>query len=220
LARLCERVGADAADVERGLRSDPRVGQRAYVSAGPPIAGGTLARDVTLLKEMGKRLGVSTPLVDAIGLSNQLHGQWARDRLTELLSGVVDPRVALLGLTYKPHTNTLRRSAALELATWLAVKGVSVHAFDPAISELPLIYPGIELAESAEAALDRADAAVVATGWPQFRALTAATLVGRMRRPQVVDQAGLLTHLAGDRRIAYVRVGRPRGTTVDSEASG
>lgn len=209
LARIGERVGADSMQVERGLRTDPRVGQRAYVSAGPPFAGGTLARDVTFLSALAGERGLASPLIDAIRTSNDLHKNWARGQVARRLDGVASPRVALLGLTYKPGTDTLRRSQALELGAWLSSNGVQVRGFDPAIQALPANVRGIDLAADVADALEGADAAVLATAWPEFRDLRADVVVARMRRACVVDQAGFVQHLGDDPRIAYVRVGRP-----------
>ncbi|HMC72055.1 MAG TPA: nucleotide sugar dehydrogenase, partial [Mycobacteriales bacterium] len=161
VARICERVGADAAEVERGLRTEPRIGARAYVTAGAPIAGGTLARDVTFLTELARAHDVRSPLMRGIQESNQLHMGWIRDRLSELFADVEAPRVALLGLTYKPGTDTLRRSAAVELARWLSDIGAVVRAYDPAIHELPQHGIPVTLATGIDDALQSADAAVL-----------------------------------------------------------
>jgi UDPglucose 6-dehydrogenase len=210
LARICEQVGADAAEVERGLRSEPRIGRRAYVSAGPPLAGGTLLRDITFLSQLAGEHHLPSPVMDAVKASNQLHQAWTFERAAELLDGVEHPRAAVLGLTYKPGTDTLRRSAAVALARGLAERGVRVSAFDPAIQSLPPALDAISLASTFDAALDGADVAVLATAWPEFRDVSADRLVNRMRRPRLIDQAGFLPHLAGDPRLVYVRVGRPR----------
>lgn len=209
LARICERVGADASDVERGLRSEPRIGRRAYVSPGPPLAGGTLLRDVGFLSQLAAEHGLPSPLIDAVRTSNQLHQGWAFERAVGLLHGVEQPRAAVLGLTYKPGTDTLRRSSALELARVLAERGIRVTAYDPAIRELAPPLGGVEIADTVDAALADADVAVLATAWPEFRELTVERLVGRMRRPRLIDQAGFLPHLASDPRLTYLRVGQP-----------
>jgi UDPglucose 6-dehydrogenase len=209
LARISERVGADAKELERSLRTDPRVGEKAYVSPGAPIAGGTLVRDVEFLRQISRNHGLASPLIGAIHESNQLHMNWARERLMELLSGSASARVALLGLTYKPGTDTLRRSSSVELGKWLLEHGLEVRAFDPAIHSLPADLHAFTLASSLDEALQDTDAAVVATPWPEFKALSADRFVAAMRSPRVVDQAGFLPYLADDARLTYVRVGRP-----------
>jgi UDPglucose 6-dehydrogenase len=214
VARICEQVGADAAEVERGLRSEPRIGQRAYVKAGAPIAGGTLSRDVSFLIELARAHDVQSPILQGIQQSNRAHMGWVHDRLDEMLVGVVAPRVALLGLTYKVGTDTLRRSSAIELARWLLDRAVVVHAYDPAIHELPVDAPALHLASSIDAALAGADVAVLATPWPDFTSIESDRLVRVMRRPQLVDQVGFLPQLAADERVRYVRVGRPLAPRV------
>src|SRR5262245_27246687 len=102
VARICEAVGADAKEVERGLKSEGRIGPRAYLSPGAAFAGGTLARDVRFLIERGHAAGVGTPLLQGVKASNDLHKGWVRQRVGALLAGVERPGVAVLGLTYKP----------------------------------------------------------------------------------------------------------------------
>src|SRR5262249_4304466 len=110
LARVCEAVGADAKEVERGLKSEARIGPKAYLSPGAAFAGGTLARDVGFLIELGQKHHVGTPLFQGVKAGNDLHKDWLRQWLLRLAAGIEGPTVAVLGLTYKPGTNTLRRS--------------------------------------------------------------------------------------------------------------
>src|SRR5205823_4337407 len=119
LARICEAVGADAKEVERGLKSEGRIGPKAYLSPGAAFAGGTLARDIRFLMELAGRGDVGAPLFRGVWESNHVHRSWIRDTVMRLLHGVELPVVAVLGLTYKPGTNTLRRSSSVELCRWL-----------------------------------------------------------------------------------------------------
>lgn len=210
LARVCEAVGADAKEVERGLKSEGRIGPKAYLSPGAAFAGGTLARDIRFLVDLGKRHQTGTPLFCGVWASNKLHKDWVRERLTPLLAGATDPVVAVLGLTYKPGTDTLRRSAAVELCTWLHGLGVRVRACDPAVRRLPDdLAKIVSLCDSPADALAGADVAVIATEWPDFKALSADQFVARMRRPQVIDQNHFLAAaLAGDPRIGYCATGK------------
>jgi UDPglucose 6-dehydrogenase len=210
LARLCEVLGADAKEVERALRSEPRIGVHAYVSPGAAFAGGTLARDLRYLAAFGREHAVATPLVDGVVASNECHREWLRNTLDGLLAGLDQPVVAVLGLTYKPGTNTLRRSSSVELCAWLSGRGVEVRAHDPAVSELPPESRAIaRVCTSATEALTGADVAVVATAWPAYRDLTAEGLQGCMRRPRVVDPSWFLAAALGDAAgLTYVAPGR------------
>jgi len=184
VASLCEQAGADAKQVEQGLKTDERIGPRAYLSPGSAFAGGTLARDVAFLVNRSEQAKVAVPLLSSIRESNEFHKTWPRRRLCSMLGSVGGKRIALLGLTYKPGTDTLRRSAAVELAEWLLMEGASVAAFDPAVQHVPL---NIALCRSAVEALTGADAAVVATEWPVFRELSRQDFVGNMRTAIIID---------------------------------
>jgi UDPglucose 6-dehydrogenase len=210
LARLCEAVGADAKEVERGLKSEARIGPKAYLSPGAAFAGGTLARDVRFLVDFGRQYRVNTPLFQGVIASNQQHKSWAHDRVVRLLGEAGQGTVAVLGLTYKPGTSTLRRSSSVELCRQLHAEGILVRAHDPAVSALPEeLAETVVLCPTAEEALRGADVAVVATQWPDYQALRSEKIVALMHRPQVIDQMHFLAGaLAGDPRITYVATGR------------
>ena len=112
LAVLCERVGADAREVEQGLKSDTRIGNKAYLKPGQAIAGGTLARDVNFLTQTGQKYGIRTPLFNAILESNHAHKRWVCLSVQTTLKNLHHKTIAMLGLTYKAGTDTLRRSIA------------------------------------------------------------------------------------------------------------
>jgi UDPglucose 6-dehydrogenase len=131
-----------------------------------------------------------------------------------VLTDVERPVVAVLGLTYKPGTSTLRRSAAVELCRDLAAEGISIRAFDPAVAALPDdLADVVQFCGSAADALWTADVAVVATEWPEFRNLTAEMVVAKMRRPQIIDQNHFLAATLANRPdIVYLATGRPART--------
>ena len=210
LARLCEAVGADAREVERGLRSEPRIGQKAYIRPGAAFAGGTLARDVVALTALAKTHGDPAALFPAILAGNNAHKDWALGRLEFLLGALQDATVAVLGLTYKPGTDTLRRSGAVELAAKLLRAGARVRCYDPVVRALPPELADAELCGSVAEALSDADAAVVATEWPQIKEADWPALVPTMRRCVVVDANGFL-HLHADKIpcVEYFSVGTP-----------
>lgn len=209
LARLCENVGADAKEVERGLKSEGRIGPKAYLSPGSAFSGGTLARDLRFLAAFGRRYGVATPLLDGVLASNEGHKSWTRDQVSRLLIGVDYPVVAVLGLTYKPETDTLRRSASIELCQWMRKQGHRVKAHDPAVRQLPEELRGdIEMCQTPQQALSGADLAVVATQWPEYRRLGADDFLKAMRRPTVIDPNWFLADMMRHaREIHYITTG-------------
>lgn len=209
LARLAERSGGDAREVERALKTDVRIGPRAYVKPGGAYAGGTLARDIGYLIARGEAVGTSTPFFEGVRRSNDVHRAWALEALTRAFPDLTGVKVTVLGLTYKPGTDTLRRSSSVELCAALIQRGVRVTAFDPMVRQASADVPsGVTIAADAVSALAAADAIVVATEWPDFRTLDAdAVSAGRHDR-LVLDASGFLAKaLQDDSRLRYVMVG-------------
>ncbi len=209
LATLCERAGADAGEVEQALRSEPRIGRQAYVRAGPAFGGGTLARDVRFLEALAQREGVDVPLLAGVRPSNLGHRGWSLRQLRAALSPLAGRTIGVLGLAYKPGTDALRRSTAIELCRALVEEGAAVRAFDPAVRGLPADLGKIVLVPDMAAVADGADAVVLATEWPEFRALSPAVIASRMTGRLVVDAGRFLgATLADDSRLDYRSVGR------------
>jgi UDPglucose 6-dehydrogenase len=217
IATICEQVGADAKEVERGLKSESRIGSRAYLSPGSAFAGGTLARDTVFLRQLGEAHDLPTRLFAAVKASNDAHRSWPQRRLAEILGDVRGQSVAIWGLTYKPGTDTLRRSPSVELCYWLESEGARIRAHDPVVRSLdPPLRDKVILHERALDALDGASALVVGTSWPEYSSVTADQIVSRMRHPLVLDANRFLAPaLQSDPRIRYAAVGTPlRGGVV------
>lgn len=210
IAVLCEQVGADAKAVERGLKSEARIGPKAYLAPGGAFAGGTLARDVSFLTHIGMTNGRTTPLLAGVQASNADHRLWARRTLQRLLGSLDGLCVAVWGLTYKPGTDTLRRSESIALCTWLAEQGARVQTHDPVVATLPEdLARKVTLCRTPLEAARGASALVVATEWPEYASLSAQAIVGAMRQPVVLDPNRFLASTFQGSRATYVAVGAP-----------
>jgi UDPglucose 6-dehydrogenase len=209
IADICEQVGADAKEVERGLKSESRIGPQAYLSPGGAFAGGTLARDIAFLTKLGQQNDLALHLVSAVRASNDAHKNWPHRHLLRLLNEMKGKTIAVWGLTYKVGTDTLRRSIAIELCQWLLEQGAKVQAHDPVVKNLPEQYATINLCASPLEAAQDADALVVATEWPDYRAVSMQETLAVMRSPIVLDANRFLAmsieSLPG---VIYVVVGR------------
>jgi len=150
-------------------------------------------------------------LLSGVHAANNAHRNWPRRKLEELLGNLRERRIAIWGLAYKPGTDTLRRSASVELCEWLVQAGAFVQAHDPAVKSLPAELSGkIHLVATARDALVGAEALVVATEWPEYPTMDAATLVSTMKNPTVLDASRFLASTLGaDSRIRYMTVGKP-----------
>ena len=221
-AAICESVGADAHEVARGLKSERRIGPGAYLQPGDAFAGGTLARDIGFLRDLAERNRLPAHVFAGVAEGNGAHKHWTQRKLLELLGDDVSDGkpltqhvVGIWGLTYKPGTDTLRRSSSVELCRWLVGAGASVQAHDPAVRALPASLAGnVELCPNPLAAVSGADVLVLCTPWPDYRDVPIEDVLAALARPLVVDPAGHLraavTACTGAR---YVCV----GTALNSE---
>ncbi len=194
IANLCDRLGADAVAVGRALKLDKRIGKSALLMPGLGFSGGTLARDVTQLRRFAAELDYRAWLLDAIVEVNEGTFDEIIVRLRRSLGPLEGKRVGVLGLTYKAGTSTVRRSPALKLMGKLAEAGAACAGYDPKASAEELAEAGATFTRKKtvrELATD-ADALVLVTEWPEFRALPFAALAKRMRRPLLVDSKNFL----------------------------
>jgi len=210
IAVLCEQVGADAKEVERGLKTEARIGPKAYLSPGGAFAGGTLARDIAFLSQLGEKYQQPIHIFPAVKASNDAHKSWYRRQLEKSLGAVRGKTIAVWGLTYKPGTNTLRRSSAIELCQSLLSKGGKVRAHDPSLTTLPQEYSQIQLLASPEEAVKGADALVIATEWPEYKNLKLENILQGMRNRLVLDANRFLSReISGvTANVRYITVGK------------
>ena len=192
MAGLAEEYTTDIDEVIAGIALDPRIGGQ-YLRPGLGFGGSCLPKELVALAVAGEDRGLRMHVTRAASDANAAQQLRFTDRIEEALDGVRGRTVGLLGLAFKAGTDDVRESPAIGVARELLARGARVQAFDPAAaanaaSELP----GLHISESAEAALDGADAAVIATEWPAFKAIDWAAARSRLRRPLVVDGRRLL----------------------------
>jgi len=213
IAAICESVGADAKEVERGLKTEARIGPKAYVSPGGPFAGGTLARDIAFLGIESKLHNIDTPLLSAVRTSNDQHKQWVRRKLQQEFDTLSGLSVAIWGLTYKPGTDTLRRSLAVELCDWLLIQGALVSVYDPAVKQLPRHWVDkVVHCTTALDALKGAQILVVGTDWPEFKQSALGLTGVANQRMIVVDANRHLQAQLSQQKFKYLAVGTPSKT--------
>ena len=209
IATICELTGADAKEVEQGLKTESRIGNKAYVGPGLAFAGGTLARDIRFLSDIAKEKS-SSILFSAVWNSNNRHKNWVVDKLKSLFAtqNLLGKKIALWGLAYKPGTSTLRRSSALEYAKALSEAGAELQAFDPAVKSIPASsMVQVQLCSTALDAAKGADALVLCTPWPDFLKISPLELLSVMRGNMVIDPARFLATLLYTPQFQYVAIG-------------
>jgi UDPglucose 6-dehydrogenase len=209
IANVCEEVGADVAEVARGMGLDQRIGP-AFLRAGIGYGGSCFPKDVSALKMLAGNTGYHFQLLGAVIEVNELQKRRVVHKLQKHLGSLVGRRVALLGLAFKPDTDDMREASSLVLAARLQGEGAEVVAYDPVAADAARdLLDGVEFRDSALDALDGADAVVLVTEWPEFAGLDWAEAAARMARPLLVDgrnflDANLLTSAGFD----YEGIGR------------
>jgi UDPglucose 6-dehydrogenase len=192
IANVCEEVGADVAEVARGMGLDKRIGA-SFLQAGIGYGGSCFPKDVSALKMLAGNTGYHFQLLNAVIEVNELQKRRVVNKLLSRLGSLVGRRVALLGLAFKPETDDMREASSLVLAARLQGEGAEVVAYDPVAADAARqLLDSVELRGSAMEALDAADAAVLVTEWPEFAKLDWAAAAARMARPLLVDGRNFL----------------------------
>ena len=215
LATLCQKLEVDIKSVEKGLKTDKRIGPLAYLSAGSGFSGSTLMRDVTYLLEASHAQQVSMPLFEALLTSNRKHSDWVQQKLLGKFKQLKGKKIAILGLAYKPGTNALRHSLAVRVGVWLASQGAIVRAYDPLITHLSTELANIiSLQSDLVSAFNQADAVVIGTECPEFVNADMKKLISTLAEPNVFDMGGLLSQqLKVVQGINYYTLGASHAVT-------
>lgn len=213
MAEIAEVSGADVTQLADAIGHDARIGRR-FLNAGVGFGGGCLPKDIRAFTARAEELGRGESVaflkeVDAINLRRR---QRVVDLVVETLGGQpFQKKVAVLGLAFKPDSDDVRDSPALDVAVQLHGRGADVLAYDPqAMANSARLHPQLNFAESVDAALQDADVVVVVTEWKEFRELDPARVAELTRGKVVVDGRNCLDAVAWrEAGWTYKGMGRP-----------
>jgi UDPglucose 6-dehydrogenase len=193
VARVCERSGADVEVVARGMGLDPRIGP-SFLRAGPGYGGSCFPKDVAAFAHRSRELGVDFTMLNEVARINMEARRTVVEKVRDLLWHLEGKRIGVLGLTFKPDTDDLRESPAIDVVRALLDDGATVVAYDPVASERETrqLLPGLERAAKAIDVADGAHALVLLTEWAEFGELDPAVIAGRMAYPILVDSRNAL----------------------------
>jgi UDPglucose 6-dehydrogenase len=210
IANVSEELGADVAEVARGMGLDQRIGPQ-FLRAGIGYGGSCFPKDVSALKQLAGNTGYHFQLLTAVIEVNELQKRRTIGKLQKHLGPLVGKEIALLGLAFKPNTDDMREATSLVLAGRLQSEGANVRVYDPVAAERARdLVPGATICPTALDALDGADGAVLVTEWPEFRELDwAGEVKSRMAKPLVVDGRNFLDEkLMKGAGFTYEGIGR------------
>ena len=187
IARISERVGADAKLVAEGMGLDKRIGP-SYLDVGLGWGGSCFPKDVSALKQLAGNSGYHFQLLTAVIEVNELQKRRTIGKLQKHLGSLAGKEIALLGLAFKPNTDDMREAPSVDIAKVLLAAGAEVRAYDPAAMERSrTLLPDVEYLKDAYQVASGGDALVLVTEWNEFRQLDMARVRQLMRRPVIVD---------------------------------
>lgn len=218
ISEVCEAVDADVTLLADALGHDPRIGRR-FLNAGLGFGGGCLPKDIRAFMARAGELGANHALtflreVDAINMRR-------RSRMVDLATvacggSLLGANIAVLGAAFKPQSDDVRDSPALNVAGMLQLNGATVNVYDPkAMENSRRQFPTLNYSTSVSEACDRADAVLVLTEWREFVDLDPAELAGSVRAKVVVDGRNCLD-VERWMRAGWKVLCLGRGATVES----
>lgn len=213
LSRIAEQVGADIEKVRVGIGSDSRIGY-SFIYPGAGYGGSCFPKDVKALVRTAQQGSVSTPLLEAVETVNDDQKQVLFRKISAYFKGdLAGKTIALWGLAFKPNTDDMREAASRVLMEALWAAGAKVRAYDPvAMDETRRIYgerADLTLVESAQAAVEGADALAIVTEWKEFRSPDFDALRTKLKTPVVFDGRNLYEPSLIERfGLKYYAIGR------------
>jgi UDPglucose 6-dehydrogenase len=187
IANLCDAIGCDVHDVARGMGMDNRIGRK-FLHPGPGYGGSCFPKDTRAFTKVGDQFGIETMVVDAVIEANERQREAMVPKIEKLVGGLEGKQIGVLGLSFKPETDDMRESPAIDIIKEMQKLGAQVRAFDPvAMEEAKHCLPDIEYASDEYDAIRDADALVIITEWNQFRALDMEKVKNLLKSPKIAD---------------------------------
>ncbi|GAA12560.1 UDP-glucose dehydrogenase family protein [Gordonia alkanivorans] len=190
IAEVCDAAGADVKAIADAIGYDSRIGRK-FLNAGIGFGGGCLPKDIRAFMARAGELGAAEALTFLREVDNV--NMRRRTRMVELAREVcggtlLGKRVAILGAAFKPESDDVRDSPALNVAGQIQLQGASVSVYDPkAMDNSRKLFPTLDYSSSALEACDQADAMLLLTEWQEFLSLDPAELGKRVRHKNLVD---------------------------------
>lgn len=194
MAGLCEKVGANVTEVARGIGLDQRIG-RHFLDAGLGWGGSCFPKDTSAILAVASECGYKMPIIEAAREVNDKQRQVIVDKLMSTLKILRGRVITVLGLAFKPNTDDVRDSPAIDIIRILVDRGAHVHAHDPVALNNARKYAGdleVEYIDCPYQASEGADAILIATEWDEYRHLDLGRLAGIMKQPVLVDGRNML----------------------------
>jgi len=215
IADICEEKGARIEDVVKGIKSDVRIGQKAYLSPGIGFSGGTLGRDLKVLDSVNTSTNGFASLFGIIHKLNSERKYAILKKTEKILNGIEGKTLSILGLTYKPGTSTLRRSLPLEIVDLFLSRKAAIKVYDPKADYSELgNKPNFKISKNIEEVAKNSDILILLTEWEEFKNHDWSTVINLMDKKIFFDTKNVLDELKMQKfGFHYFSIGRNSATT-------
>jgi UDPglucose 6-dehydrogenase len=207
VANISEEIsGIDSFEVMNALIKDKRIttvinnqkiipGIAEYLAPGCGFGGSCFPKDVNAIVGFASSIGAKTPLLDAVLSVNNERSDKIISLSKKILSSLNDKKIAVLGLAFKPDTDDMRSSPAIEVIKKLQTLNCKINAYDPKVNEDSLYsigITGVHIADDIESCLNGVDLAILLTKWTEFSKIDGLFLQKHMKNPRIIDGRGFL----------------------------
>lgn len=212
IANLCEITGADIEEVRRAISADKRIGHH-FIYPGIGYGGSCFPKDVQALSALAKKFGYTAHLIEAIEAVNNEQKEILAKKIINELGDLDDKKIAVWGLSFKPHTDDMRSAPSINIIERLLAKGAKIFAYDPAaVLEARKIFNNrVEYVLEMYNCLRRAEALVLITEWPQFKEPDFNKMKELMKNPVIFDGRNIYSPARmKELGFKYISIGRQK----------
>ncbi|HCU58783.1 MAG TPA: UDP-glucose 6-dehydrogenase [Alphaproteobacteria bacterium] len=209
MANFCEKAGADIGEVALGMGLDKRIGNK-FLNAGPGYGGSCFPKDTTAMALMAQKYGADMSLIKQTIEGNKARKLQMAERILNMVKGIENAKIGVLGLAFKNGTDDVRESPAMEIVMHLLEKGVKIKAFDYKAMEnaKKILGEKIEYALRPEDVFEGVDVVAVLTEWQEFKTLDVQNLKQKMRHQKMADLRNLFdADKVKNLGFEYIRIG-------------
>jgi len=189
VANICEKTGADVAEVSRGMRADKRIGQYAFLAAGVGYGGSCFPKDVKGMIQTANENEIGFEILDSVEATNEAQKKSLLPKIQKLLGeDLSGKKIAIWGLAFKPETDDVRESPALTIIKQLQDRDVEIAAFDPIAAEnMKKEVADLNIVDDMYECLKEAECLVIVTEWKQFKQADLLKIKSLLKSPNIVD---------------------------------
>ncbi len=192
ISRICEKVGADVEKVSEGMGYDRRIG-RDFLKAGIGWGGSCFPKDVSAFIKLAEDIGYPFNLLKEVRAINREQRMLVVRKAKELLWNLKGKEIAIMGLAFKPDTDDIRESPAIDIIGAFLKEGATVRCYDPKANEnMKKIFPDVRYFNDPYPAVENAFLLIFLTSWAEFKGLDFGRIKGTMKMPHIIDGRNFL----------------------------